>query len=327
MIVYPAFLWLLLILVPLGILMYYRYRRGREAVRAIGGRWRETGVINVFMVKWFFSSLFFFLGVATLILSLSGFAWGRKTVKDERYGLDVAVVLDVSRSMNVRDISPSRLEAATSLISALIKDFPADRFSFVVVKGRGIVLVPSTEDISIVDEIVQRSSSDIVTSPGTDLEAGIREGLESFPEGVETRQIILLFTDGETLTGNPLSAAKEAGREGTPILVVGCGTLEGSSIPLGDASFVRQDGELVVSRLNEEECRIIAQESNGEYFHILSPRLAETLRERGKALNKQSGSAELRVVRKMQYRFFLIWALFFFAMYTAVRVIRWRGIL
>jgi Ca-activated chloride channel homolog len=327
MIVYPSFLWLLLLLLPLGLIMYYRYRKGKQAVRAIGGRWREAGVINVFMVKWFFSSLFFFLGIAMLVLSLSGFAWGRKTVKDERYGLDVSIVLDVSRSMNARDISPSRLEAAATFISSLVKEFPADRFSLVVVKGRGTVLVPPTEDISIVDEVVQRSSSAIMTSPGTDLEKGIREGLGSFPRGVETRQIILLFTDGESLTGNPLLAAKEAWRQGVRTFVVGCGTAEGSAIPIGEDSYAREDGELVISRLEEEELRAIAGEGKGEYFHILSPRLSETIREVGKGFNKQSSSAELRVVRKMQYRFFLIWALLFFGMYTTVRVIRWRGML
>ncbi|HOO47284.1 MAG TPA: VWA domain-containing protein, partial [Deltaproteobacteria bacterium] len=148
-----------------------------------------------------------------------------------------------------------------------------DRIGLVAFSGAAYVQCPLTLDYAAIEMFLGQLAEDLVPVPGTDLGAAIETALSGFEAESNTDRVIILITDGEDNEGRGLSAAEKAAEQGVKIFVFGIGETSGEPVPStnGTGGFRKDDNDrIVVSRLDEEGLRRIAQTTGGEYVKAVS---------------------------------------------------------
>lgn len=327
MIANPSGFWYLLMLAPLLLLLWLGYRGGKRDVIRLAGRWRSQEVGNVFVVKWFFSALAMLLFTVFCVLAISGISWGQYPVSTSYSGTDVSMAIDVSRSMLAEDLYPSRMKRVAGVVREVVSENPGIRFDMVVFKGTAVDVLPATQDTEAMRSVADVLGPSMLTSPGTDIQRGIQTALKAFPEQDPNRHIILLFTDGGSLTGDPLKAARQAAARHVPIYVIASGTIAGAPIPLGGGRFVEDAaGNRVIAKVDMPALESIAKVSGGSVLMLSNPLITRKI---DAIIGRQSpiGSVgSYRLELREQYRVFVVSALLCLFVFLAVRIVRWRGI-
>ncbi len=324
---YPAVLWLLLALIPVAGVLFAQFVRHREEVELVTGMWRKIDVANVLVVKWFFSSLLFLLALAAGIFAIAEFAWGTAPVEEDRSGLDVAFVVDVSWSMLADDIRPSRLDRARDVIRGVIQEFPESRFALVAFKGTALRLIPMTPDTLAVDSVLEALAPTIIAAPGTDIGVGIAEGLAAFPAGTDRHRAIIVLSDGENLHGTPFGAATTAAERGIPIFTIGIGTLDGSTVRLPSGELLRDaSDDVVISRLERDLLRRIAELTGATYIPVGDTDAFARIIGEIRSMYGRRVTEGFRLAPVGRYRLFLVIALVSLMVAMGVRAVRWRNI-
>ena len=324
----PDSFWLLILLVPLGALSIFRYTRGKAALRSVVGSWRFGVIHNVFLVKVFFSRIALLLFVLFSVLSLADIRWGEKLVEDERSGYEVVLVLDISRSMLAQDVKPSRIDRMLPAIKRFASESGDTRFAVVVFKGKAHRILPMTGDLHSLDLILSSLGPGMMTSAGSNLEEGIRAALASFQD-TGKYQAILLFSDGESLSGDPEQAASEAGRKGIPVMSVAVGTERGDRIVLKNGETVLdRKGENVISRMDLTTLDSIAQASGGKRYSLdqLS-RLRTEMLSVLKRMAPGQASEGLKLMKREHSRTFLLLGVGCLLLSLSIRGFRWKDVL
>jgi Ca-activated chloride channel family protein len=221
------------------------------------------------------------LRVAALALGVVALArpqLGERESEMVRTGRDVLLLLDLSRSMGVADVSTAglagqgtRLAAAKALAWQVVSAYPGDRVGLVVFGGSAFLQMPFTSDRASLRLFLDEASPDDLGDPATDVSAALLTAVSAFEhEGEEGRRAVLVVSDGESGEGN-LEAAIEALREAElPVFAVGVGTSRGGPVPADSSEaperYHRDNiGRVVVSRLEEDELRTVAAATGGAY--------------------------------------------------------------
>jgi len=208
-----------------------------------------------------------------MILALAGPRWGSHYQEVTQKGVDILIVLDVSRSMLVEDVEPNRLERAKREISDFINVVQGDRLGLAAFAGAAFTQCPLTLDYGALTMFLTSLSPDMAPVPGTDLGAALQTAISAFDAASETDRVILLITDGEDNEERGLQAAREAAKMGIKIFVFGIGDPSGGPIPSDDGKggFKKDaEGQLVLSRLNEEGLKEIASATGGTYVRSVA---------------------------------------------------------
>jgi len=321
----PEAIYLLLILIPLLISAAIRYRSGSRQLLMLGGKWRKNKILDLYLVKFFFSTAMLFLFVVSVTFSLMGIVWGQKPVHEEKKGIDVAFVIDISRSMLAEDLYPSRLDKAVDLIRTAIKDLKGSRFSITVFKGTAVVAVPLTEDIVSIESFLNSLSPSMLSSKGTNPEAGLFHGVNSFPPGIGHNGAVILITDGDELEGNLMRGADLAASKNIPVFTIGAGSVEGVPIIMADGSVIKDSsGNTVISALDLDTLTRAAERTGGEYFNLSSPTAALNLLDSVRAINEFSDRKGIRFRNIEHFRFFIILSLGFMFLNFLIRGVKWK---
>lgn len=207
------------------------------------------------------------IALTALIGGWANLRMGDKSEKAERKGVDVVIALDVSKSMLAKDIQPDRLTRAKQLILSLTDKMKNDRVALIVFAGKAYMQVPLTVDYSSLKMILQSVSPDIVPYQGTVISEAIEMGTESFTRNERKYKSLIIISDGEDHDQRAVDAAKNAGEEGVVIHTVGIGSPNGTTIfdPATNAAKLDENGNPVISKLNEEALRAVAKAGNGTY--------------------------------------------------------------
>jgi len=324
----PAGLWFLLLLLPVGLILVLGYRTHRADLVALAGRWRERTVHNVHLVKWFFAALALVLFVLFTALAASGISWGQYAVSTSYTGTDVALLVDVSRSMLAEDVYPSRIKRVSGVIRDVIGTNPGTTFSLVVFKGKAVEIVPPTEDDESLYSVDAALDPTMFSSTGTDIEQGIRVAAGSFPAQDGAKRVILLFSDGGALTGDALRAAHDAALRNISVSVVAAGTAAGGEIPLGNGNYVLNPaGRRVVTQVDAAELAKIAQAGGGTLFTLTDPLITQKLDALIAGGSVKAGAGEYRYQTREQYRLFVVAGLICLLIVISTRVVRWKGLI
>jgi Ca-activated chloride channel family protein len=215
--------------------------------------------------------------LAALIVGAAGPEWGREAVRRASSGSDVVLVLDVSASMDTRDVAPSRLEEARREALAALDRLAGSRVAVVAFAGDATRLCPLTPDRSAARLTLESLTSGSVSTPGTDLGRALRMAARVIPPGRRDEQAIVLWTDGEDLERGARTALDEIAAGGVRVFAVGVGTPAGGEVPVLDEQGRAVDvkrapgGGPVVSRLDESLLRTIARRTRGGYFAASRP--------------------------------------------------------
>jgi Ca-activated chloride channel family protein len=326
----PAVLFLFFLFPLIALAWRIDFSRGRVTLRTLGGRWRSANLLDVYVFKNFFSFLFFTLFFVSSVLALAGFRWGEHLVEERRSGQELVICLDVSNSMLAEQGGASRLEHSIRTIRRTVAELDGVRIALVVFKGQAVRLVPLTEDRYVLETALRYVGPSVMTDPGSGLEDGIRQSLESFPSSAQTYRSILLFSDGEYHSGNPLAAAEEARAAKIPVYVVAVGRDEGAAVKLpGGKVLSDSDGNPVISRPRIEELERIAETSGGGLFRLLGedPDMPDEILGAMKAQAEGNMVLGMRREKKDRFRLLVFLSLLFLSLSLAVKAIRWKKVL
>lgn len=268
---YKEFIWLFGGIVVFAALFILLLKWKSKVTKRIGDSRLVNALINnysskLFKLKFGLLSLSFATGVAA-VMNL------RKPAGDEeilRKGIDVVIALDVSKSMLATDLQPNRLERAKQLISKLMDAMPDDRIGLVVFAGRAYLQMPLTTDHGAARMYVSSASPDAVPQQGTVISEALHRSANAFNTAERRFKTVVLISDGEDHDAEAVKTAKELSEQGMMINTVGVGSAEGSSIPDPVTGQNKKDeaGNDVISKLNEEELKQIAESTNGIYIHL-----------------------------------------------------------
>lgn len=265
----------------------------------------------------------FVLSLLCIVLASLGITWGTKALEENRKGVDIAFVLDISRSMLAKDVPPNRLEYAKMLALTLVTTLPDAHFSVVLFKGTAMKAIPVTEDRQTLENYLRNVNPSFLQSKGTNLASGLQEALKCFPQTSSRHRIVILLSDGESQEPIPGSILGRYKKEGIPIISVGIGTVEGTVI--ADPTPIRgKDGRVVVSTLQRPLLQKVAQETGGLYLEAGNLPLNRDLWERIEQFRFEREKVKIRIVPAERYELFLFLALVFLLVYGGIRVLPWR---
>ncbi len=201
------------------------------------------------------------IGVAAL-----GPTLGERTSVVTSSGVDVVLLLDVSRSMAARDLAPTRLARARRAAEEVLARLePGDRAALAAFAGRGVLLTPLTPDLDALADMLPSIDTDLMRAQGSRLGEGVRAALAAFEPASPRPRVLLVLSDGED--PNPASlrdaGAAEASRAGVRVLAAAFGTAAGAAVPDGDVPLRDGEGRLVHSRADPARLARLAQATGG----------------------------------------------------------------
>ena len=262
------FLWLLQ-LIPVILLGYALLRRGRRRrVRRFG----EEALVDALMPSWsgakgWWRTVLFCLGFACFAVGLARPMLGAKLVERETKGAEIMICLDVSNSMLAQDYTPDRLSRAKLAISRIVDRLDGDRIGLIIFAGSSFVQLPITTDYVSAKMFLGSIDTHSVPVQGTAIGDAILTAAKSFSTQSEKSRAIIVITDGENHEDDPVDAAREVAATGIRVYTIGVGSLRGQPIPKDGDLMKDKDGNIVVTRLDEETLKKIASVGNGAYVH------------------------------------------------------------
>ena len=274
----PIYLYLLLIVPFLVVFYLYTNYRRRKRLRQYGDP--ELMAHLMPNVSKYRPDVKFWLVTAALVMVIFMLArpqFGSKMETVKRQGVETVVALDISNSMLAQDVTPSRLEKSKKLVSRLVETFKNDKVAMIVFAGEAFTQLPITSDYISAKMFLETISPSLITTQGTDIRGAIDLAMKSFTPNEGVGRAIVLITDGENHEGGAVEAGQQAEEKGVRVFVLGVGSLDGSPIPVeGTNDFRRdKDGNVVVTKLNEQMCQEIAKAGNGMYVRVDNTNNAE----------------------------------------------------
>lgn len=267
----PEYLYLLILLPLMALIYVYSYYKRRKNIRAFGDKelvkqlMPESSALRRHIK---FSIILFTAAMFALLLARPQFGSRIEEVKTK--GIEVMIALDISNSMLVKDIAPSRLERAKLAISKIIEKLEDNKIGLVVFAGDAYTQVPMTKDFISVKMFLESVHPNLIYNQGTNISEAINMAARSFGSNDDVSKSLILMTDGESHEGKVSEAISNAKKRNIHFSVIGIGTPGGG--PLIDANtgdFRKDDnGNVIVSKLNEDMCKDIAEEGKGIYVRL-----------------------------------------------------------
>ncbi len=265
---HPQFL-LLLLLIPfffIGLAVWMGARRRR--LRKFG----DEALVNDLMPSWSRSkrwvrAVIYSLAFTFLVIGLSRPQIGAKLKEYKAKGAEIMIALDVSNSMLAQDYSPNRLERAKLAISRITDKLQGDRIGLIIFAGSSFVQLPITSDYVSAKMFLSNISTSSVPIQGTAIGDAINTAVRSFSAQSEQSRAIIVITDGENHEDDAVAAAAQAAEVGVKVYTIGVGSQEGQPIPMDGGLLKDKEGNIVVTRLDEETLKQIAQAGGGAYVH------------------------------------------------------------
>src|SRR5215831_13942633 len=300
----PEWLWGLL-LVPLLVALFVRAeRRGRWQLQEfVSSRLLPKLAATVHRPRRITRFAMQLLGLALALVSLAQPRWGYTFEDVKRKGLDLLIAVDTSRSMLSNDVPPNRLDRVKLAIQDLITQLQGDRVGLIAFAGRAFLQAPLTIDYDAVVEAVNDLDTKTIPEGGTNISSAITLATQSFGKSAMGNRALVIFTDGEELSGDAVKTAKAAADAGVRIFTVGVGTPQGSLIPItgdnGETSFVKDiNGQVVKSKLDDKRLHEIAEATGGFYVHLENgPRTMQQVQTEGLA-KMQAAEMDVRLSRR-----------------------------
>ncbi|MDA9552443.1 VWA domain-containing protein, partial [Flavobacteriaceae bacterium] len=200
---------------------------------------------------------------------------GTKLETVKRQGVDIVFAVDVSKSMLAEDIAPNRIEKSKQLVTQIINNLASDRIGIIAYAGKAVPQLPITTDYAAAKMFLQSMNTDMLSSQGTAINEAIQLARTYFNDEEQTNRVLIIISDGEDHSDLSQDIAETAAEEGIKIFTIGVGSLKGAPIPIKQNGIVLnykkdRSGETVVTKLNEETLRAIAEEANGQYINGLN---------------------------------------------------------
>src|SRR5213595_4013824 len=207
----PEWLWGLW-LIPLLIALFIRAeRRGHQRLQQfVSARLLPQLAGTVNRPRRIIRFSLILLGLALAIVSLAQPRWGYTFEDVKRKGLDLLIAVDTSRSMLSNDVQPNRLERVKLAARDLINELQGDRVGLIAFAGSAFLQAPLTIDYEAVVESINDLDTKTIPEGGTNISEAISLATQSFGKSPMGNRALIIFTDGEELSGDAVKEAKKA---------------------------------------------------------------------------------------------------------------------
>ena len=266
----PTYLYLLAVLPALALVRWLLERQQRKRLKQFGdlallkqmapevSRWRPTAKF------WMLQA-----ALAMIIIMMARPQMGIRISNDKRTGIETIIAMDISNSMLAQDVEPSRLDRTKMMVENLVDNFTDDKIGLIVFAGDAFVQLPITSDYVSAKMFLSDIDPSLIATQGTDIATAINMAAGSFTQQQGVGKAIIVVTDGEDHEGGAMEAAKDAKKKGMRVYVLGVGSDKGAPIPLGNGDYMKDNtGNTVMTKLNEEMCKQIAEAGGGAYIHV-----------------------------------------------------------
>lgn len=266
----PIFLWLLCILPVLILIRLIGWRRRHAKLKKLG----DPELLKQLMpgISKYRPTVKFCLllsALALLIVMLARPQMGSKISHDKRQGIETIICLDISNSMLAEDVVLSRLDKSKMLVENLVDNFTNDKIGLIVFAGDAFVQLPITSDYVSAKMFLQNITPGLIQTQGTNIADAIDLASKSFTQQNNVGRAIVVITDGENHEPGATEAAAAAKKKGINVFILGIGNSTGAPIPMGDGGYLKDhSGNTVMTALNENMCKELAQAGSGQYIHV-----------------------------------------------------------
>lgn len=323
----------LILLVACTVLLFAARRRRRMLQLLLGNGSEDRSAVRVSPGKRKFRALLLIAAMLLLLAAAARPFWSSQLVPYEPHGRDLMVLFDVSKSMRATDLAPSRLEHAKFLLRQLVAENQGDRFGLVAFAGNAFLACPLTSDKLAFEQYINELSTDSVPLGGTNLELALNIAQQAFQAAATGNRAIIVFTDGDELSGNSAKVVAELKQKQLPLFIIGLGSPEiGAPVP-GDEGGVMRDrsGEVVTSKLNEVSLSRLALETGGVYVRsTVTDTGLNVIEQHIRRLESSEQQGGQRTVPEEKFPIFLILAAAAFLSYLVMSerpgetLARWR---
>jgi Ca-activated chloride channel family protein len=327
--------FILLLLIPIGLAAqkaYVKWQMEKQAAfsapqaleKLLVNSSKQTSRIK-FMLQ--------IMAVFFIVLALVNPKLGSKAETVPAKGVEIVFAIDVSKSMLCADIQPNRLEKAKQIMTQIINSIGSDRIGIVAYAGSAYPILPMTTDYELAKMFTQSINTDIISSQGTAIESAIQTSVDFF-DNPNSGKAIILLSDGEDHENTSFDMSKLTKAKNVKLITVGIGTSNGGTIEFADELGFQQvkkdkNGQVVVTKLNEEVLQKIASETNGTYCNDTQiSKVVATIKSALTSVKQQEFKAQQLAQKQSQFQWFLgiaflLLLLDFFMTNTNLKIKNW----
>lgn len=301
---------------PLFVLIVgYKMFKTTRVIKALGKNPKMFEHYSV--VKLIIKTCLYIVGLFLLFLTLLSPQWGKKKDQVKQEGRDIIIALDISKSMLVQDMQPSRLEFAKRKIKDFLSLVDSDRVGLILFSSTSFVQVPLTRDFDSFVNFLDQVDSESISGGSTAIDKALGQALDMFDNTqLNNKKIVILFTDGEDFSMHLTDIKDRAQKENLIILSVGIGSAQGGPIPLYNAKGEsighqkKKDGSVVISKLNEDMLRMLTQATGGIYIQSTQDNKdLQVMMKRIEDIEKKEFDTQKFSAYEHQYPYFVLGAL------------------
>ncbi len=259
--------WWLLMLAPLAFGLFRLWRR-----QGVDSAWRNVVAPELLphllmeeegrLARW--PLVVAGLGFTMAVLAMAGPAWERLPQPVFSKTSSLVIALDLSTSMNARDLKPSRLQQARFKVEDILKQRKEGQTALIAFAGAPFTVSPLTDDARTIIAQLPALTPDIMPVQGSNTAAAIKLGAELLQQAGQAKGRILLVTDGVN-TAASVEAAREAAKHGYRVSVLGVGTVQGAPIPTRQGVIKDARGNIVIAKLDTAALEEVARAGQGRF--------------------------------------------------------------
>ena len=304
--------FILLLLIPIGLVAQNKYVKWQTEKQAEFGTEKAVQklIINVSNNKQRLKFTLQLMAIFFIVLALVNPKLGSKVETVNAKGVEIVFAIDVSKSMLCKDVAPDRLEKTKQIITQIINSIGSDRIGIVAYAGSAYPVLPMTTDYELAKMFTQSVNTDLISSQGTAIESAVQTSVDFFDNPTSGKAIVL-FSDGEDHESPNFDVSKLTKDKNVKIITVGIGTATGGNIEYVDEFGFQQvkkdnNGQVVITKLNEEVLQKIASESKGTY--VYENQISKAVSNIKSALSKveqQEFKAQQLAQKQSQFQWFL----------------------
>ncbi len=262
--------WFFLLLPLLIAVFYYQLFKRNQLVENLGNiKTLRTYLRPVSTRKVFWRYFYIRNAVVFLVFALMQPALGYKNVKGHANGVELIFAIDISNSMNTRDIKggETRLDVAKRAMNQLVNQSTSARVGLLIFAGNAYPQLPLTADKAAAKMYIDELKTSFISNQGTNISSALNESSKLFSKQ-KTKKVLVLITDGEDHEGGLKEVYKTIKEKNIEVLVLGIGTEKGGIVPRDEdpnaVSLKDEMGNSVISKVNLEMLNEIAKGVDGK---------------------------------------------------------------
>lgn len=268
---HPLWLYLLLVIPFIWGLFYFYFQRQKPLHQLekfidkhlipyllIGGEQEKKRVWT--------QLLFWSIVWSSLSIALAGPRWDFREIDTFTRDQSLVILLDLSESMNAKDIAPSRLGRAKQKIEDILNQAKGVKIGLIAFAADPHMIVPMTEDKDTIRHLLPSLDTNLVYVQGSKLAPALEMGEVMLNNEPGINKAMVVISDGGFGDASAIYTAKNLADKGIILHAIGVGSVEGAPLKDRNGNVIKKSGSPIISKLEKDKFREISNIGHGRYF-------------------------------------------------------------